>query len=188
MQELEGDVAEILIPEDVLAKRVAELGAEISADYEDLEITLIAVLKGSVIFLSDLMRHLTVPHRIDFMATSSYGDVTESTGVVKILKDLDSPIMGKHVLIVEDIIDTGHTLSYLLEILEHRQPASLRIVTLLDKRERREVPVFVDYVGFEVPNKFVIGYGLDFNELYRNLPYIGVLKPEIYASAEHPGG
>ncbi len=183
MNPLENDIDEILIPRDVLMKRVEELGAEISADYEGMEITLIAVLKGSVIFLSDLMRHLTVPHKIDFMATSSYGAVTESTGVVKILKDLDAPIVGKHVLIVEDIIDTGHTLSYLLEILENRHPASLRIVTLLDKKERREVPVFVDYVGFEVPNRFVIGYGLDFNELYRNLPYIGVLKPEIYASA-----
>ncbi len=179
---LEKDVAEVLIDQESLAKRVEEMGAEISADYEDIELMLVAVLKGSVVFLSDLMRHITVPHVIDFMATSSYGRVTESTGVVKILKDLDMPVTGKHVLIVEDIIDTGITLSYLMRMLRERNPASLRVATLLDKRERRKVPVVVDYVGFEIPNKFVVGYGLDFGEIYRNLPYVGVLKPEIYAS------
>jgi len=182
MNILEKDVAEILIDQESIAKRVEEMGAQISADYEGTELMLVAVLKGSVVFLSDLMRHITIPHTIDFMATSSYGHVTESTGVVKILKDLDMPVTGKHVLIVEDIIDTGNTLAYLLRILQERNPKSIRVATLLDKKERRTVPVVVDYVGFEIPNKFVVGYGLDFGEIYRNLPYIGVLKPEIYAS------
>lgn len=175
-------IAEILIPSDKLQARVAELGAEISRDYAGQDLLLLAVLKGSVIFLSDLMRQITVPHAIDFMATSSYGTGMESSGVVRILKDLDAPIEGRNVLIVEDIIDTGHTLDYLVRILRARMPRSLRICTLLNKPSRREAPVQVDYVGFDIPNKFVFGYGLDYMQLYRNLPYIAVLAPEYYVA------
>ncbi len=174
------DVAEILIGADELQARVQALGAEISATYEGKEPLLLSVLKGSVIFMADLMRALTVPHAIDFMAVSSYGAATESSGVVRILKDLDRPIEGEDVLIVEDIIDSGHTLKYLHGLLMARKPASLRIVTLLSKPARREVDVPVDWVGFEIPDKFVIGYGLDYNERYRDLPYIGVLKKHVY--------
>jgi hypoxanthine phosphoribosyltransferase len=173
-------IAEILIPSDRLQKRIQELGAEISRDYEGQDLLLLAVLKGSVLFLSDLMRHIIVPHAIDFMATSSYGTGMESSGVVRILKDLDAPIEGHNVLIVEDIIDTGRTLDYLVRILNARAPRSLRICALLDKASRREVDVPVDYVGFEIPDKFVFGYGLDYAELYRNLPYVAVLAPEFY--------
>ncbi|MCU0502323.1 MAG: hypoxanthine phosphoribosyltransferase, partial [Anaerolineae bacterium] len=139
-------------------------------------------LKGSVLFLSDLMRHITIPHAVDFMATSSYGASTESSGIVRILKDLDEPIQGRNVLIVEDIIDTGHTLNYLLLLLRARMPKSLRICTLLNKPDRREVDVHVDYIGFDIPNEFVLGYGLDYDELYRNLPYVAVLAPHVYAT------
>jgi hypoxanthine phosphoribosyltransferase len=173
-------IAEILIPPERLQARVAELGAEISKDYEGKDLLLLAVLKGSVLFLSDLMRHVTVPHAIDFMATSSYGTGLESSGVVRILKDLDATIEGRNVLIVEDIIDTGRTLDYLMRILQARAPRSLRICALLDKASRREVPVLVDYTGFEIPDKFVFGYGLDYAELYRNLPFVAVLAPEFY--------
>jgi hypoxanthine phosphoribosyltransferase len=176
---LDDDVAEVLIDADRLQQRVADLGAQISADYAGRDLLLIAVLKGSVLFLADLMRHITVPHSIDFMATSSY-EGTQSSGVVRILKDLDMSIEGRDVLIVEDIIDTGYTLDYLLRILRERNPGSLRVCTLLNKRERRRVDIPIDYIGFDIPNKFVIGYGLDFNEIYRNLPYVGVLRPELY--------
>lgn len=175
-------IEEILIPTDVLQARIAELGAQISRDYEGQDLMLIAVLKGSILFMADLMRHITVPHSIDFMATSSYGAAFESSGVVRILKDLDTSIEDCNVLIVEDIIDTGRTLSYLLRILRARQPRSLEICALLDKRSRREVDVPVKYVGFEIPDKFVLGYGLDFVEKYRNLPYIAVLARKYYAS------
>ncbi len=175
-------IEEILIPTDVLQARIAELGAQISRDYEGQDLMLIAVLKGSILFMADLMRHITVPHSIDFMATSSYGAAFESSGVVRILKDLDTSIEDRNVLIVEDIIDTGRTLSYLLRILRARQPRSLEICALLDKRSRREVDVPVKYVGFEIPDKFVLGYGLDFVEKYRNLPYIAVLARKYYAS------
>ncbi len=174
------DVAEILVSEEQIRQRTCELAQEISRDYEGKDLLLVCVLKGGIVFLVDLMRELTIPHSIDFMATSSYGASTESSGVVRILKDLDKPIEGRNVLIVEDIIDTGHTLDYLTRILQERAPASLRICTLLNKRERREVDIPVDYVGFNIPNKFVIGYGLDFGEIYRNLPFVGVLRPEIY--------
>jgi hypoxanthine phosphoribosyltransferase len=174
------DVAEILINEKQIRQRTRELAQEISRDYEGKDLLLVCVLKGGIVFLVDLMRELTIPHSIDFMATSSYGASTESSGVVRILKDLDKPIEGQNVLIVEDIIDTGHTLDYLTRILQERAPASLHICTLLNKQERREVDIPIDYVGFNIPNKFVIGYGLDFGELYRNLPFVGVLKPEIY--------
>ncbi len=177
--ELERAVGEILIGEDELRARVRELGEEVSGDYAGRDLLLIGVLKGAVFFLADLMRHLTVPCEIDFMAISSYGASTDSSGIVRILKDLDINIEDRHVLIVEDIIDSGLTLSYLMRNLESRRPASLEVCCLLTKPERREIDVRVRYVGFEIPNKFVIGYGLDFAERYRNLPYVGVLHPEL---------
>ena len=181
--ELEQAVGEVLIDQETLAARVAELGAEVSADYEGRDLLLIGVLKGAVFFMADLMRHLTVPCEVDFMAISSYGDATDSSGIVRILKDLDINIEGRHVLVVEDIIDSGLTLSYLMRNLESREPASLEICALLTKPERREIDVPVRWIGFEIPNKFVIGYGLDFAERYRNLPYVGVLHPDLV-----PGG
>jgi len=175
------DVARVLISHQELERRIAELGAQISADYEGLDPLLLCVLKGGYVFLADLTRALTIPHGVDFMATSSYGANTESSGVVRILKDLDADISGRHVLIVEDIIDTGHTLTYLLENLRVRNPASLRLCTLLNKPSRREAELEIDYVGFVIPNEFVVGYGLDFDENYRNLDFIGVLRPEVYS-------
>ena len=239
--ELERAVGEILIDKDTLAARVAELGAEVSTDYEGRDLLLIGVLKGAVFFMADLMRHLTVPCEVDFMAISSYGDSTDSSGivrilkdldiniegrdllligvlkgavffmadlmrsltvpceidfmaissygastdssgVVRILKDLDINIEGRHVLVVEDIIDSGLTLSYLMRNLESREPATLEVCALMTKPERREIDVPVRYVGFEIPNKFVVGYGLDFGERYRNLPYVGVLDEHLLPS------
>jgi hypoxanthine phosphoribosyltransferase len=177
--EVEAGVGEILIEEDRLQARIRELGREISADYAGRELLLVGVLKGAVFFMADLMRALAVPCEIDFMAISSYGAATDSSGVVRILKDLDINIEGRHVLVVEDIIDSGLTLSYLLRNLESREPASLEICALLTKPDRREIDVSVKYVGFEIPNKFVIGYGLDFAERYRNLPYVGVLHEDL---------
>jgi hypoxanthine phosphoribosyltransferase len=177
--ELEAAVGEVLIDRETLAGRVAELGAEISADYEGRDLLLIGVLKGAVFFMADLMRHLTVPCEVDFMAISSYGAQTDSSGVVRILKDLDINIEGRHVLVVEDIIDSGLTLSYLMRNLESREPESLEICALLTKPSRREIDVAVRWIGFEIPNKFVIGYGLDFAERYRNLPYVGVLHDDL---------
>ncbi|MEN6479882.1 MAG: hypoxanthine phosphoribosyltransferase [Anaerolineales bacterium] len=174
------DVADVLISEERLRERVAELGRQISADYAGRSPALICVLKGGYLFLADLSRALTVRHSIDFMAISSYGHTTESSGVVRILKDLDADISGKDILIVEDIIDTGRTLSYLVENLRSRNPRSLHICTLLSKPARREIDLHVDYVGFEIPDEFVVGYGLDYAEEYRNLPFIGILKPEVY--------
>jgi hypoxanthine phosphoribosyltransferase len=173
-------IEEILISSDQLRARIAELGAQISQDYAGQDLLLLAVLKGSIMFLSDLMRQITVPHAIDFMASSSYGPELQSSGVVRILKDLDRPIAGRNVLIVEDIIDTGQTLDYLMRILRARNPKSLRICTLLNKSSRREIEVPVDYIGFDIPNRFVMGFGLDYVELYRNLPYIAVLAPQFY--------
>lgn len=177
---LTNDVADILFGEEQIKRRVRELGARITADFAGEEILIIAVLKGAVLFLADLIRHIDLPLAVDFLAVSSYGAGTESSGVVRILKDLDAPIEGQHVLIVEDIVDSGRTLDYLLRMLRQRRPATLHVCTLLDKRERREIDVPIDYVGFEVPDAFVVGYGLDFAEFYRQLPFIGVLKPEIY--------
>ena len=177
--ELEQAVGEVLIDQETLAARVAELGAEVSADYEGRDLLLIGVLKGAVFFMADLMRHLTVPCEVDFMAISSYGDATDSSGIVRILKDLDINIEGRHVLVVEDIIDSGLTLSYLIRNLESREPATLEVCALLTKPSRREIDVPVRYVGFEIPNKFVVGYGLDFAERYRNLPYVGVLDEHL---------
>ncbi len=176
-------VSHVLIEEDALQRRVAELGDEISSDYDGRDLLLIGVLKGAVFFMADLMRKLTVPCEIDFMAISSYGAATDSSGVVRILKDLDINIEGRHVLVVEDIIDSGLTLSYLVRNLEAREPATLEICALLTKPERRQIEVDVRYVGFEIPNRFVIGYGLDFAERYRNLPYVGVLQGELVPEA-----
>jgi hypoxanthine phosphoribosyltransferase len=179
MSELEAAVGEVLIEEDALQERIGELGRRLSADYADRDLLLVGVLKGAVFFMADLMRRLTVPCEIDFMAISSYGAATGSSGVVRILKDLDLSIEGRHVLVVEDIIDSGLTLSYLTRTLEARAPASLEVCALLTKPDRREVDVPVRYVGFEIPNKFVIGYGLDFAERYRNLPFVGVLHQDL---------
>jgi hypoxanthine phosphoribosyltransferase len=177
--ELERDVSEILIHAEALQRRIGELGEELSADYDGRDLLLVGVLKGAVFFMADLMRKITVPCEIDFMAISSYGAATDSSGIVRILKDLDISIEGRHVLIVEDIIDSGLTLSYLVRTLEAREPATLEICALMTKPERRQIDVEVRYVGFEIPNRFVIGYGLDFGERYRNLPYVGVLHPDL---------
>jgi hypoxanthine phosphoribosyltransferase len=177
--ELERAVGEILIDADRLQERIHELGEEITADYAGRELLLVGVLKGAVFFMADLMRSIDVPCEIDFMAISSYGASTDSSGVVRILKDLDINIEGRHVLVIEDIIDSGLTLSYLVRNLESRAPASLAVCALLTKPDRREIEVDVRYTGFEIPNKFVIGYGLDFAERYRNLPYVGVLHDHL---------
>ena len=176
--ELERDVAVILIDEDRLRSRVQELGEEISADYAGRDLLLIGVLKGAVFFMADLMRHLTVPCEVDFMAISSYGAQTDSSGVVRILKDLDATLEGRDVLIVEDIVDSGLTLSYLRRNLQSRGPASLEICALLTKPERRAIEVPVKYVGFEIPNRFAVGYGLDFAQRYRNLSYVAALNQD----------
>jgi len=178
IQSYEEYLGETLITSERLQARIVELGKQISADYEGKDLLLVCILKGGVLFLTDLMRRISVPHAIDFMAVSSYGvGSRESTGAVRILMDLKTDILGRNVLLVEDIIDSGHTLDYITRVLRARNPASLRICTLLDKAERREVQVTLDYVGFTIPNKFVFGYGLDLDEVYRNLPFIGVVKP-----------
>lgn len=177
---LADNVDKILITEEQIIQRTREIARQVSADYEGKDLWLICVLKGGVTFLVDLMRQITIPHSVDFMATASYGASTESSGEVRILKDLDDPIEGRHILIVEDIIDSGRTIDYVTRILRERKPASLRICTLLNKADRREVDVPIDYIGFDIPNEFVVGYGMDFDQLYRNLPFIGVLKSEAY--------
>jgi len=171
-------IGEILVQPDELAHRVRELGAELSRDYAGRDLLLIGVLKGAVFFLADLMRHIEVPCEVDFMAVSSYGSSTDTSGVVRILKDLDEPLEGRHVLIVEDIVDSGLTLQYLMRTLETRGPASLEVCALLTKPERRLVETPARYVGFEIPDKFAIGYGLDYAERYRNLPYVATLELE----------
>jgi hypoxanthine phosphoribosyltransferase len=175
------DVAEVLITSEEIQEKTAELARQITADYQGKDLLLICILKGGLVFLADLMREIRLPLEIDFMAVSSYGDKTESGGVVRILMDLDTNIQGRNVLIVEDIIDTGRTLNYVIQNLRTRRPASLRICTLLNKPARRVLDIPVDYVGFEIPDKFVIGYGLDYGEIYRSLPFVGVLKPELYS-------
>jgi len=182
--ELSAAISEILIDEETLHGRIAELGAQISDDYRGQDLLLIGVLKGAIFFMADLMRSIDIPCEVDFMAISSYGAGIDSSGVVRILKDLDVSIEGRNVLVVEDIIDSGLTLSYLLRNLEAREPASLEVCALLTKPERRENDVACRYVGFEIPNRFVIGYGLDFAERYRNLPFVGVLRDELAAQAE----
>jgi len=171
----------ILIAPEELQEKVKELGKKISQDYRGQEVLLVCVLKGAFVFLADLIRALTIPVRVDFIACSSYGTSTESSGVVKILKDLDYPVDNKHILLVEDIVDTGLTLNYIVSILKERHPLSLKICALLDKPERRVAPVELDYLGFIIPNEFVVGYGLDFNGHFRNLPFIGILKKEVYS-------
>lgn len=167
-----------LFSEEAIDARIRELGAQISRDYAGKELHLICVLKGSCFFTCELAKRITVPVYLDFMSVSSYGSETTSSGVVKIVKDLDSPLKGKDVIVVEDIVDTGHTLSYLMGMLKGREPASLRLCTLLDKPERRVAEVFVDYIGFTIPDKFIVGYGLDYDQKYRNLPYIGTVEFE----------
>ena len=182
MKDLITDVDHVLIDEARLQARIAELGEQIATDYADVEeLLLICVLKGAFVFLADLSRALARPHAVDFMAISSYGAGTESSGEVRIVMDLKRPITNEHVLIVEDIIDSGHTLDYLRNQFLARNPASLKICTLLNKPSRREAKVPVDYIGFDIPDEFVVGYGLDFDELYRNLPYIAVLKTGVFA-------
>jgi len=182
--ELSAAVSEILIDEETLHGRIAELGAQVSDDYRGEDLLLIGVLKGAIFFMADLMRSIEIPCEVDFMAISSYGAGIDSSGVVRILKDLDVSIEGRNVLVVEDIIDSGLTLSYMLRNLEAREPASLEVCALLTKPDRRENDVVCRYVGFEIPNRFVIGYGLDFAERYRNLPFVGVLRDELAAQAE----
>lgn len=175
------DIQEILLSKEQIHQKVEELGAQISKDYEGKSLLMVSILKGSVVFMADLMRAIKIPARIDFMSVSSYGAGVKTSGVVKIIKDLDMPIEGYDLMLVEDILDSGLTLSYIIEMLESRNPRSIKICTLLDKPDRRKVPVKTDYHGFVVPDKFVVGYGLDYDEKYRNLPFIGVLKPEIYS-------
>ena len=167
---------EVLLSEEDVDRRINEIGQQISKDYAGKEVHLICVLKGGSFFLCELAKRIDVPVSLDFMSVSSYGKDTKSSGVVKIVKDLDESIKDKNVLVIEDIVDSGRTLSYLMELLKDREPASLRLCTLLDKPERRVVDVKVDYTGFQVPDEFVVGYGLDYDQLYRNLPYIGVVK------------
>ena len=181
MKDYKEYLAEILIDEQTLQRRIAELGAQISHDYAGQELLLICILRGGMIFLVDLMRHIRVPHQIDFMAIASYGSgARQSEGDVRLTLDLQTNIHDKNVLLVEDIIDSGHTLAYVLDFLATRQPKSLRVCTLLDKKERREVDVPIHYCGFVIPNKFVFGYGLDLDEYFRNLPFVGVVNLDKY--------
>ena len=184
---LHDDVEEILLDAHAIANRVAELGAQLTADYAGRDPVLVSVLKGAFIFLADLMRAMDLPASIDLMEVSSYGAGTETSGQVRILKDLSKSIEGRDVIVVEDIIDTGLTLNYLLGYLADRQPASITVCCLLDKPARRLADIQIDYRGFTIPDRFVIGYGLDFDERYRNLPYIGVLKPTVYGGAPPEG-
>ena len=174
------DVERVLISEEQLDKKVEELAQKISADYQGNDVLVVTLLKGGVMFSVDLMRKMSVPVQIDFMSVSSYGSSSKTSGVVKVDKDLDTPIQGKHVLLVEDIIDSGLTLSYVKEMLLTRDPASLKICTILDKPSRRKVHIDVDYTGFEIPDEFVVGYGLDYAQKHRNLPYVGILKRSVY--------
>lgn len=179
---MEKDIQEVLYSEAYIKEMVERIGAEITRDYADKNLLLVSVLKGSVAFMADLMRAIKIPARIDFMSVSSYGSGTKTSGVVKIIKDLDIDLKGYDIVVVEDILDSGKTLSYLLELLQSRQPKSVEICTLFDKPERREADVYAKYKGCEIPDAFIVGYGLDYDEKYRNLPYVGVLKPEIYSA------
>jgi len=178
---MKDDVLEVLFSEAQLQERIAALAEAISRDYAGRELVIVSVLRGSVIFTADLVRCITLPLSMDFLAVSSYGSGTSSSGQVRILKDLSDNVEGKHIIIVEDILDTGNTLAYLSNMLAAREPASIKICTLLDKPSRRTADIAADYVGFEVPDAFVVGYGLDYDERYRNLPFIGILKPEVYS-------
>lgn len=179
---MEQDIQRVLFTQERLKSRVAEIAREIERDYEGREIMLISVLRGSFIFMADLCREIQLPCTLDFMSVSSYGTGTSSSGQVQITKDLSEDITGRHILVVEDILDSGNTLNYLLRILENRHPASIRLCALLDKPERRVKPVELHYSGFAIPDAFVVGYGLDYSEKYRNLPYIGILKPQVYGA------
>ena len=180
MSIFDNDIQEVLFSEEQLKNRVREIAQQITADYQGKEIMLISVLRGSFVFMADLCRAIDIPCTLDFMAVSSYGKGTKSSGQVQITKDLSEDISDRHIIVVEDILDSGNTLSYLLKILENRHPASIRLCTLLDKPDRRVKPVEVHYSGFTIPDAFVVGYGLDYAEKYRNLPYIGILKPRVY--------
>lgn len=178
---MQNDIERVLLSEEELKSIVERLGTQITEDYKDKNLVLVSVLKGSVVFMADLMRAIKIPCAIDFMSVSSYGSGTESSGIVKIIKDLDTEVVrGADLLIVEDILDSGRTLKYLMEILSARKPASIKICTLLDKPERRAVDLKADYSGAEIPDAFVVGYGLDYDEKYRNLPFVGIVKPEVY--------
>lgn len=175
------DIQTIMLTERQIHNRVVQIGYEISKKYKGKDLLLVGILKGAFVFFSDLVRSIDIPMAVDFMAVSSYGNETESSGIVRIMKDLDDPIEGKDVLIVEDILDTGHTLNYLLKVLNARKPASISLCVLLDKFERREVKdIIPEFSGFKIENEFVVGYGLDYAEKYRNLPFVGILKPSIY--------
>ena len=178
------DIERVIFSEEEISRNVKRLGEQISRDYAGKKLLLVSILKGSIVFMADLMRAITIPCSIDFMAVSSYGSGTKTSGVVRIIKDLDRPISGWNVLIVEDILDSGMTLQYIMELLSARDPESIRICTLFDKPERRVTNVNADYIGLQVPDEFIVGYGLDYDEIYRNVPYIGVLKPEIYQKAD----
>lgn len=178
------DMEKVLLSEQEIQEKVKELGAKISNDYNGKNLMLISILKGAVVFMSDLMRAITIHCKIDFMAVSSYGSSTKTSGVVRILKDLDIPLDNYDVLIVEDILDSGMTLDYITKILNERHPKSIKICTLLDKPARRKINIKADYVGFTVPDEFVVGYGLDYDERYRNVPFVGVLKPEVYTNVD----
>ena len=178
------DIERVIFSEEEISRNVKRLGEQISRDYAGKKLLLVSVLKGSIVFMADLMRAITIPCSIDFMAVSSYGSGTKTSGVVRIIKDLDRPISGWNVLIVEDILDSGMTLQYIMELLSARDPESIRICTLFDKPERRVTNVKANYIGLQVPDEFIVGYGLDYDEIYRNVPYIGVLKPEIYQKAD----
>lgn len=179
---LENDIQEILFTEEQLKNRVKEIARQITADYAGKEIMFIGILRGSFVFMADLCRGVELPCTLDFMSVSSYSSGTTSSGQIQIIKDLSEDITGRHVIVVEDILDSGNTLHYLLNILEHRHPASVRLCALLDKPERRVKPVELHYSGFTIPDAFVVGYGLDYSEKYRNLPYIGILKPQVYGA------
>lgn len=181
---MRSDIKQILLSEEDIIKRVKEIGSDITKDFQGKDLVMIGILKGAVIFMSELCKNINLPIAIDFMGVSSYGKATRTTGEVRIVKDLDASVEGKDILVVEDIIDTGLTLSYLTDNLEKRGANSVKIVTLLDKPSRRKENVKVDYIGFEVPDEFVVGYGLDYAETYRNLPFIGILKEEIYNSPD----
>ena len=184
MYDMNRDIDHILVSQQQLQDKISELGAQISRDYDGHELLLVSILKGSVVFMADLMRAITIPCAIDFMVVSSYGGSnTTTTGLVKIVTDLDQDLSGKDVLIVEDILDTGVTLSHLMPMLQMRNPRSVKICSILSKPSRRKADIEPDYMGFEVPDEFVVGYGLDYDEKYRNLPYVGVLKPEVYTKA-----
>lgn len=187
-REVADDIAEVILTESEIRERIQELGKRIARDYEGELPLLVCVLKGGTMFLSDLLRTLPIAVEIDFMSVSSYQGETESSGVVRVLLDLEISIEGRHVLIVEDIIDTGRTLAHILELLETRDPASIKVCTLMDKPAHREIVIPLDYVGFEIPDRFVVGYGLDYAEVYRNLPFVGILKPALELAREDREG